>query len=64
MKKSNRRKSIKGSVNQQFVITMDKLYYWRQEVGIDSFEITSHKFRFFFVSRTEQTTVKIRRSSN
>ena len=47
MKKSNRQKSIKGTVNQQFVITMDKLYYWRQEVGIDSFEITSHKFRFF-----------------
>ena len=48
MKKSNRQKSIKGTVNQQFVITMDKLYYWRQEVGIDSFEITSHKFLFFF----------------
>ena len=37
MKKSNRQKSIKGTVNQKFVITMDKLYYWRQEVGIDSF---------------------------
>ena len=37
---------------------------WRQEVGIDSFQTTSPKFRFSFVLHTEQTTVKIHRSSN